>query len=204
MQNIQQKRIDRFRFLHRMYEITDGVPHNSCDMWDLGSELGYDGEYIEDIVTYLDGERLINHVVMGGEIAMTHRGRKKVEEALEKPNEETEYFPPVVNIINVKSMSQSQIVQGSSDVGDISINIENTDLPALKKAFESLLERVDELKASEEVTRQLVADARSALDQLNSPKPNMKVLGYLKKSVVDLLKSIAGSAIAAELLKPFV
>lgn len=202
MLNIQQKRIDRFRFLHLMYEGTHGHPHKYCVMWDIGEKLGFDREYTDDIVSFLEGEYLVEYKASGGMIVMTHHGRIEIEEALEKPDEETEHFPSF-SFINVESMNQSQIIQSSSGVGDISFNIENANLPTLKSAFESLLKRIDELKVSEEVTQQLVADAKSALGQLNSPKPNLKALGYLKKNVVDLLRSIATSVVAAELLKLF-
>jgi hypothetical protein len=82
-------------------------------MWDIGTELGLSRDETDNVVDYLVGEGLATHRAIGGAIAMTHGGVLEVERALTKPEAATKYFPPVINIMNIRSMVGSQIQQGT-------------------------------------------------------------------------------------------
>ena len=113
MNNLEETKARRFQFLNKLYEITGGNRRAYVSMWDLGRELGFDGDQTSTVVDYLTGEGLVEHVAIGGEISLTHYGLKEVESALATPDQPTTYFPPVVNILHVQSMVGSQIQQGT-------------------------------------------------------------------------------------------
>jgi|BioPla2DNA2_1021312.scaffolds.fasta_scaffold116608_1 hypothetical protein len=111
--SIQSKKEARFLFLEKLYQQTNGSRHPSVDMWQLGKSLGLDKIMISNVTDYLEEENLIEFTALGGEISITHQGIIEVEKALSNPSEPTTYFPPV-SIININSMSHSQIQQGTS------------------------------------------------------------------------------------------
>ena len=90
MAEIQELKKKRFDFLKKVYEVTGGDENVWPDMWEIGSELGYDRELTEKIAQYLDGEWLIEFKAIGGGIKITHRGIVEMEAALENPDRRTQ------------------------------------------------------------------------------------------------------------------
>jgi len=113
MAEIQELKKKRFDFLKKVYEVTGGDENVWPDMWEIGSELGYDRELTEKIAQYLDGEWLIEFKAIGGGIKITHRGIVEMEAALENPDRRTDHFPPV-NVMYVGQMIGSQVQQAGS------------------------------------------------------------------------------------------
>lgn len=109
---IDEKRKQRFAFLKLVYEKSGGSERNWVNLWDVGKELGWDRETTDLTTQYLVGEGLIKFWALGGNLGITHWGVKQIEDALQRPEEETEYFPAVVNIISVGSMIDSTIEAG--------------------------------------------------------------------------------------------
>ena len=108
---VEEKRKQRFQFLNLVYEHTDGNEDELVNMYELGEALnwGRDTPYL--VCQYLRGEYLIEFVTHGGDISITHRGVVEIEKALTQPEEATNYFPPVINIIG-------DYVQGDKVNGD--------------------------------------------------------------------------------------
>jgi len=52
----------------------------------LGNNWDGDKNETPNIVEYLVGENLVEYVAIGGEIAITHYGRKEIESALSAPD----------------------------------------------------------------------------------------------------------------------
>jgi len=52
----------------------------------LGNNWDGDKNETPNIVEYLVGENLVEYVAIGGEIAITHYGRKEIERALSAPD----------------------------------------------------------------------------------------------------------------------
>ena len=113
MASIEQLRKQRFQFLKFIYDTTEGSGFKHVSLWDIGKEMGLSTDKTRGIYEYLVGEGLLKHVAFGGIIAITHGGVVEIEDALANPETSTHYFPPV-NIINVGSMHQSQIQQGTA------------------------------------------------------------------------------------------
>lgn len=108
MDEIEKKKADRFRFLKRLYEVSEGNQFAFFDEKEIGRDIGLDLERVDIITQYLAGERLIEFRG-GGTISITHWGVVQIEEALSKPEQATQYFPAVMNIISVHSMVNSPV-----------------------------------------------------------------------------------------------
>lgn len=104
MNTLQEKKAKRFIYLNALYEKSDGDTHAHVDMLALGDEIKFPKEVTEKVVEYLKGENLLEDVALNGIIAITHYGVVKMEEALSSPEKETNYFPPVVNVMNVHTI----------------------------------------------------------------------------------------------------
>jgi hypothetical protein len=116
LKDIKEIKIDRFRFLRKVYDETAGGQRSHhANMWSVGNDLGFEKEYTRDVTQFLVDEMLIEYYTAGGNIRMTHFGRKEIEEALEKPDEPTEHFLPVNVVINFGTL-QTQSVRGTQNV----------------------------------------------------------------------------------------
>ncbi len=114
MDTLEVKKTQRFLFMNRLHEKTNGNQYAAVNMWEIGQELGLTQDQTELAVQYLEGEKLLEFGGWGGYVSITHYGVRQVEEALSKPDEPTQYFPPV-HFIHVENMSHSVIQQGTHD-----------------------------------------------------------------------------------------
>jgi hypothetical protein len=113
-ETLDGKKAKRFRFLHALYDKTGGDEHSHPSMWDIGGDLGFSRPETELMVQYLKGEHLLTFAAMGGYISITHYGVLQVEQALSAPERPTQYFPPVINILQIGTVSGSHIQQAGS------------------------------------------------------------------------------------------
>lgn len=109
MSKLKKKRL---KFIYRIYELSGGNETEVFDMFEIGSELGFNRSETDTIVQYLVGEYLLKHNGRKG-ISITHDGVKEIEAALSDPDQKSHYFPPI-NIINIHHMQNSNIQQGTS------------------------------------------------------------------------------------------
>jgi hypothetical protein len=93
MSAVEEKRKQRFLFLHESYRLTDANEHATVDMRKVGAPYGFDEETVAKITQYLVGEGLVKFQALGGLIGITHKGIVEVEEALTNKNKPTEHFP---------------------------------------------------------------------------------------------------------------
>lgn len=112
MSKLDETKKKRAQFLKHLHEVTEGSSRNIVNMFELGSELGFEKAETTNIVQYLNGEHLVEHKALGGGIVITHLGVKEVEAAQSHPETSTAYSPHV-NIIQVHHMEGSQIKQGT-------------------------------------------------------------------------------------------
>ena len=94
----------RFRFLMRAYEILHKTFANSfIDSDKLGEEIGLDHLEANSVAKYLVDRGLLKRVGMDS-ISITTEGLMEVEEAIRKPERETEFFPQNIYNITVNEM----------------------------------------------------------------------------------------------------
>jgi hypothetical protein len=122
---------------------------------------------------WLKNEGLLEFVAMGGELGITHQGIKEVEAMRMEPDEGTDYFPPLSQVINVfhGPVGVAQSGSGSIQIRDSVLNVlaQVKDDHALefKQAVRDLLDGIqnsdhlhpDKKQAAFELTNSLVEEA---------------------------------------------
>ena len=201
MNNLDQTKTQRFQFLHKLYEVTEGNRRSIVSMWELGSALGLDGAQTSTVVDYLAGEGLVEHVAIGGEISLTHHGLKEVERALSAPEEPTTYFPPVVNILHVQSMVGSQIQQGTHESTQ-SFAWTQQQIDAVREFVSLLKQQLPTVALSPEAQNDASADVSTLEAQLKSSQPKRGIIRESLQSVRTILEGAASDAVASNLLPP--
>lgn len=195
---LSEKKLQRFMFLNALYEKTGGNEHARLSMLELGAELSFSREQSELIVQFLVGEHLVRYAAMGGFIAITHHGVAQVEHALSSPDEPTEYFPPVINILNVGSITGSQVQQAGHS-SSLVATVSSTEAEDLRKLVALLREQLAQLGEGPQM-----ADLRAQIGtldaQLQSQTPNRTIVRESLRSVRSILEGMAGGLIASGLL----
>jgi hypothetical protein len=198
---IQVIREKRFRFLHKLYEISEGNELESIDAFELGNQLGYSHDETNLIDEYLRAEDLIRGVA-STRISITHHGIVEVEAALSKPDEPTTYFPPV-NYIYVEQMIGSQIQQGTNQSSQV-VTYSTTDFEAIKKFLADLEGQLAILYLDAETQSEVQSDVETIKSQIKSPRPKHTIIKECLSSLRRILEGMAGSAIAALLVQQIV
>jgi hypothetical protein len=110
MSTLDEKRKSRFLLLHKLYDLTNGVPERHLiDIRDLGEEIGIGGDVALEAFEYLKGEGLTKWMAIGGVGTITHWGTKEVEDALDQKT--TSHFP--ANIVILTNSPGSNVISGS-------------------------------------------------------------------------------------------
>jgi len=198
MNSLEQKRKNRFKYLHLLYEKSGGDELNEQDMWEIGEKLGFDKKETEIITQYLKGEYLLEYASLGGGIAITHDGVKEIEDALSHPEQPTQYFPPF-NIINIHHMQNSQIQQGtsfSSQKFSMDISIKNE----IESFLKILKGKLTDLDLDKDDKLELESDISTIEAQLSSSRPKNSILRECLSSIQGILEGVASSVIAQQLL----
>lgn len=202
MDTLTKKKTNRFCFLNRLYEVSDGNTMKIVSMWDVGDTAQLTRNETENVVNYLVGEHLVEHRTIGGGISVTHHGVVEVERALSAPESPTHYFPPIVNIMNVQSMVSSQIQQGTH--GSAQSQVANTnDIEAIRALISKFGASIHELPISAEEKAEAQAELRTVEAQLASSKPKPLILRESLKTLRNLAEGVASNAVAASLLPLF-
>lgn len=202
MKTLEETKIDRFNFLKKVYEKKTRGGLQIFEASKIAEEIGLNGDEADLVVEYLEGENLIEtHDENGELISITHYGKLKIEEALSKPNEPTEYFPPVNIIYNYGEMHNSPIMQ-SSTASNQTFNLTENNSTELKKFIELFERRISELPfKSEEDKNEAVAEVQTIKSQVSSPRPKEIVIQESRKTMRNILEGMTGSILATELLK---
>ena len=204
MDALTKKKTDRFRFLHRLYERTNGDSHALEDMFEVGADVGLSRDETDLVMQYLDGEGLATHRAIGGAVAMTHSGVREVERALSKPETPTHYFPPVVNILHVQSMVGSQIQQGThGSTQSQTQSISQNDLAAIQALLTQLQQNLGQLSLTPEALAEAQSELQTVEAQLRSSKPKPAILRESLRTLRNLVEGVASNALAAGVLPLF-
>jgi len=191
--SLEEKKKNRFLFLQKLYDTTDGNSASMVDMWELGSELGFDRGKIHNIVDYLTNEGLIEPKALGGVIAITHDGIIEIEDSQSDPDSPTRHFLPV-NVIHIENMNNSAIQQGTSySTQTNNFNVDKTgDLKRIITEIENIKEQItlDRL-----VFDELVCEIDTVKSQIKSPKPKNIVVIESLKSIRSILEGVAGNTV---------
>ena len=211
MEEIRERQSRRFRFLKHLYDETQNfykkettrsnqIQFFSTD--DLGDELGFTAVETEQIVRYLSDEGLVKRVT-GKSITIAHRGDIEVEDALTKPDQPTEHFPPnvVQYIISAQQITNSSIQQGTVD--STIITLSSSTLGKMREFIETLRSILPDLPVSNDDKAEATAEIVTIESQLQSPRPKRNIirtsLETLKRILQDIPANVATNIIAANL-----
>jgi hypothetical protein len=199
MKSLEQKKADRFKLLNALYEITDGDRSHIVEEGDLAGYVSVSTEQALAALDYLKAEGLIQQVTGMGGMVITHEGVIEVEKALSKPEEPTHYFPPVVNIMNVHTMVNSQIQQGSHGSTQ-HVEFTQNDIAAIRELMTSFQAALQSAALGTDAKAEAEAEVATVQAQLASPKPKRQIIMEGIKSICSVLESVASSTIAKEWL----
>lgn len=198
MTSLEERKAQRFRFLHGLYNATDGDSASLEDIKVLSEQLGMEKAVADRTMEYLMGEGLAEWKAMSL-IAITHYGVVQVERALEHPEEPTEYFPPVVNIVNVTNMVGSQIQQAGHGANQKATLTEN-DLEAVLRFIKEVEDATQELVLDDELLQDLTADIATVKAQAGSRRPKTAIVVEALRSIRAILENAGGAVVASQLL----
>lgn len=199
MNRLEEIKKNRFKYLNRLHDVTEGSSYKHVSMWNLGNELGFNKGETSNIVEYLVGERLAKHVAIGGEITITHDGRKEIESALSAPEKPTTYFPPVVNILHVQSMVGSQIQQGTRDSTQ-KMSVSQNQLDSVRDFVALFRTRLPDIPLDGDSKAEADAEIATVEAQLQSSRPKHGILTQSLQSIRTILEGAAGNVVASDLL----
>ncbi len=198
MESIEEKNRKRLEFLKLLYEKSQGI-RLPVHTEDLASELNFTEVETHTLAKYLHDKGLIKLSNLTSQI--TPDGVNEIEAALSKPDESTEYFPPVNIINNYGSMHNSQIMQGSNRSNQ-TFDLNEETLKNLEKFIELFEKRFSELEfKSENDEKETIAEIQTIKAQVKSPKPKEMVIKESRKTLRNILEGMTGSILATELLK---
>jgi hypothetical protein len=142
--DLKDKKKIRFEILKEIYECTDGDKFTGISEGEIQKAFELDRETVRSIVSYLIEEDLLRRITMNV-VGITHQGVLEIEDALSNPEEATEHFLPV-NVINIGTMNNSNIMQGTTKSNQNNNVIQN------KNNIEEITNYLMENKVSKEDT----------------------------------------------------
>lgn len=196
--DILQDRKDRFAFLHRLWQLSGGSESAYLPWQQLGNELGFDETKTVRIVQFLRGEGLIRFGSVGMHVILiSHQGVREVEEALATPEKPTHFFP-ALNVINVHTMTNSSIQQGSpQSVQELKLAV--NDVAAITKSIDAAVSAI-RTSGNDAAAAEALADATTIKTQLASPKPKRSILTAALSSLKSIVEQTVASAASTGVL----
>ena len=197
--DIEQERKNRFRFLHRLWDVSGGDEHNWHSMWAIGEDLGLDKTATLRILQYLGGENLAVMRTLNGMTGITHYGIQEVEQALSRPSQPSHYFPPV-NFISIGTMSHSTIQQASSGAMQ-QVQFDDGKIQQLQAVVAEIRQQLDNLQLANDERQQVQAELSTIEAQLAAPKPKRSIIAECLASLRTILEQATAALVAAPFLQ---
>jgi len=209
IEDLKEKKEKRWLFLRRLYDWNDGDESSLIHINRIGKELGFDEDLTIKIAQYLSGEGLIVVVIptkVGRRIdfiRISHAGVVEVEAALDNPDRPTQYFPAVINITSIGTMTDSQLQIDSPGATQVATFNENR-YGELKEVIQSLKESIDQFGIDQQQKSELQADIQTIEAQISSSKPKATIITECLSSIKRILEGAAGGALASGLLSKII
>ena len=202
MEILTKKIADRFQFLKKLYEVTGGNKMQYPNMYELGEKIGISRIETESITDYLTSAGLMEHKFIGGGIAITHSGVLEVENALSKPTLKTQFFPAVVNILNIQNMNNSQIQQGT-EASSQTYTISSNDLSVIAEIISSLKNDINNLPINASQRSEISSEIATVDAQLKSSNPKKVILKESLRTIRSILEGVTTEFICSNYLQLF-
>jgi hypothetical protein len=204
--DIETKKKLRFQFLHKLYEYFEDNPYILHTVEEIGEELGLSKDLSWRIGNYLDKVGLIEILATDGASKIEPEGIHEVENALSKPEESTEHFPPVKNItINIEKMVDSQLQVDSPRATQIKTSKKEI-IKKIREFNQYIKDNLEELKVSEDDKAEILSGIKTIDAQVESPNPIKSILKECLSSIKRIMECAIGQVIAMQILDklPFI
>jgi hypothetical protein len=195
----EQRQADRFRFLKRLYDISGADKFKQSTYQQVGADIGVSEDEASSIAHYLADKNLIRFVHTRGGIAITANGVDEVERALTNPRQPTTFFPPVINIINVATMTHSQIQQGTVGSSQ-SMTISGPERDAITRVLNEVREIIASVPLSPEQQADVEGNAATVEAQLRTSKPSRGMIREALDTIAAMLAPFAAAATVVDAL----
>lgn len=197
MKNFDKIKAERFRFLNHLYEVSGGNTEQIFDTDEIGNKLGLGQDETDKVEQYLEDEGLIASLELGGGIGITHSGVVEVEKAISHPESPTQYFP-AINFIQIGSMVNSQIQQGTNS------SIQTSTIGTYEKTqVENLLSEIKSALKSMNIDHQTQKDLNGEIatieGQLKTSNPKKSIIKESLTSVRTILEQTGAAVLAAKI-----
>ena len=209
MNQIQERKKNRFAVMQTLYELTDGDQSIFIKVGELTQRLGYkeeDFEEIKTIINYLERESLVKVLskMRNGfplSVSISHKGVVETEAALSEPDRPTEHFLPTINVINVDTMNQSSIQQGSTNSTQIT-TFTLKDKETFVQLLTELKSEISKVNISNiEDQKDLDLELVTLENQSKSTRPKSSIIKESLDTISTILAGAAGSGLWAILQK---
>jgi hypothetical protein len=192
--NLQEKKMNRFLFLKKIYETTNGERHAGIGVDELAADFKMEIKEAQNIIDYLCEEGLLRRIAMRI-VGISHEGVLEVEEALSNPDQATDHFLPF-NVINIGQMHNSTLMQGNTNSSLTSITISKTTSGNITELIKMLKKDIDKLGLLAEDQGDLNAEINTMEAQLKSSKPKTNILKECLITTRSILEKAAGGVVA--------
>lgn len=186
---LEDRRQRRATFMHALYDLVDASTLASAMPSEVGERTGLAPAEAESVVEYLQNDGLIEPCSLAGDVSITHRGVKEVEQSLARPDEPTEHFPAAT--VYVSGDVYGLQAGTSHSTQHVEAVLEADTHEAIAAFTQALRQAVNELPDDERETARADLDTVDA--QLRSPQPRRAVLREALRSLRAVAEGAAGS-----------
>lgn len=188
----------RFGFMRRLYELTEGEEGQAVHFNKMQEQLGLSTSLLQDIIFYLENEKLITCHTSGNLINITSAGADEIEVALMEPDKATAHFPPRGNTAAKQNM-EVQMMQESYDKTQ-SITIGENRYNELQELLQIINASFDQLTLSMEQKASLQSEIGIITSQMASSKPKTTIIPGSMAAIKRILESAARTPFEYEVL----
>lgn len=188
----------RFRLMRRLYELTEGEEGQAVHFNKMQEQLGFSTSLLQDIIFYLENEKLITFQSPGNLINITSAGTDEIEAALMEPDKATAHFPPRGNTAAKQNM-EMQMRQDSYDKTQ-SITIGENRYNELQELVQVISASLDQLTLSLEQKARLQSEISIINSQMVSSKPKATIIPGSVVTIKRILESAARTPFEYEVL----
>lgn len=186
---LDDRRRRRAAFMRALYELVDASTLASALPSAVAGPAGLTVQEAESVVEYLENDGLIEMQTFDGDVSITHRGIKEVEQSLARPDESTEHFPPAT--VYVAGDVYGLQAGTSRSTQQVEVAVDASALQAIEAFAWALREVLDDLPGDEREAARADLDTVDA--QLRSPRPRRAVLREAVRSLRAVAEGAAGS-----------
>jgi hypothetical protein len=158
------------QFLKRLFDQTDGQPSRQISMYAIGAELGWDRDAASQAAQDLMASGLVDIRTLSGGIGLSTEGAAAVQAALGS----ADGGPTVPRLADSRVMDKAGC-------------------QAVEKVCDAIKGQAGSLGLDFDALAELMADLKTIVDQLASPRPKTAVVRESLRSLEGVLKRFAGN-----------